>query len=263
MSARELGIKMAQIGKIKLKLSGNIASIPVFETADAGGEVWDMLRVRTPSGTGFIPLAGTSNAAFPFFRVKTENHGVLAVHDSASIQSSYFEGFEGGDVSDWKVGNGRPAEFKTSTNYTYSGGRSLRYYHNNDSNGTSMYHNLSKTYTDVSKVEFYAYVNTKGYDDFGFDVGSFGVNFDRETTNTVHIGGDTGYSMNTDRWHRFTFTNITFGDTADYEMAYAGGSTIKTGSLSIGNGIDRLRAWHSSYSTNFESDFYIDDVLIE
>jgi hypothetical protein len=246
-----------------MKVSGSIVSIPVFEAADAGSEVWDMLRVKTPSGTGFIPLAGTSDAAFPFVKVKTENQGVLAVHDSASIQSSYFEGFEDGDVSDWKVGNGRPAEFKTSNNYTYSGDRSLRYYHNNDSNNTSMYYELSKTYTDVSKVEFYAYVNIKGYDDFGFDVGSMGANFDRETTNTVHIGDDTGHSMNTGLWYRFTFTNINFGNTADYEMAYAGGSTIDTGSLNIGSGIGRLRAWHASYSTNFESDFYIDDILIE
>jgi hypothetical protein len=74
---------MAQIGTIKLESQNNgIVSVPVFDIGDSASDIYEMVRVKTTSGTGFIPVTDTGNAAYPFFRVQTENNGTVAVTDT-------------------------------------------------------------------------------------------------------------------------------------------------------------------------------------
>lgn len=87
---------MAQIGTIKLQTqnSGTV-DVPVFNTGDSGSNVFEFLRVQTASGTGFIPLVDTAEATFPYLRVQSQNNGVVAVHNVATLglteQTIYLE----------------------------------------------------------------------------------------------------------------------------------------------------------------------------
>lgn len=91
---------MAQIGTIKLQTPSGPVSVPVFDTADAGNSVFNMLRVQTPSGVGFIPLVDTADASFPYFRVQTENNGIVAVHNTAQL-SIFSDSFEDQNISEY------------------------------------------------------------------------------------------------------------------------------------------------------------------
>lgn len=76
---------MAQIGTIRLQTQNNgTVSVPVFNTGDSGSSVYEFVRVQTASGTGFIPLVDTTDSSYPYLRVQSQNHGIVAVHDSAT-----------------------------------------------------------------------------------------------------------------------------------------------------------------------------------
>lgn len=78
---------MAQIGNIGVETENNgTVKVPVFDTGDSGSDVYEMVRVQTAVGVGFIAvISNTSDAAFPYLRVQTENNGVCAVHNEASL----------------------------------------------------------------------------------------------------------------------------------------------------------------------------------
>lgn len=77
---------MAQIGTIKVQTQNNgTVSVPIFETGDSDSSVHEFLRVETASGTGFIPLVAPTEASFPYVRVQSQNSGIVAFHDSASL----------------------------------------------------------------------------------------------------------------------------------------------------------------------------------
>lgn len=78
---------MAQIGTIRLQTQNNgTVSVPVFNTGDSDSSVYEIYRVETAGGTGFIPLADTADAAYPYLRVQTQNLGTLAVHDDSTTE---------------------------------------------------------------------------------------------------------------------------------------------------------------------------------
>lgn len=77
---------MAQIGTIKLQTQNNgTVSVPVFNTGDSGSDVYEFVRVQTASGTGFIPVVDPASASYPYLRVQSQNQGVVAVHNEATL----------------------------------------------------------------------------------------------------------------------------------------------------------------------------------
>lgn len=82
---------MAQIGTIGVETQNNgTVKVPVFDTADAGSDVHTMWRVQTASGVGFVPLVATGDASFPYIRVQSQNHGVVAVHKDPSLLEQFY-----------------------------------------------------------------------------------------------------------------------------------------------------------------------------
>lgn len=95
---------MAQIGTIEVQTQNNgIVQLPVFDTGDDGSEVYDMVRAQTASGTGFIPMVDPADAKFPYLRVQTENHNVLAAHNSPDF---IIDDFEDNDLSEYQSNTG-------------------------------------------------------------------------------------------------------------------------------------------------------------
>lgn len=99
---------MAQIGTIRLQTQNNgTVSVPVFDTADAGNNVYDMVRVQTASGAGFIPFVSPGDAAYPYLRIQTQNQGVLAAHNDATlVQTLLQDDFNDGNYNGWTVVSG-------------------------------------------------------------------------------------------------------------------------------------------------------------
>lgn len=77
---------MSRIGKIKIQTNNKgVIDLPIFDTSDLGSDVYDMLRVQTASGIGFVPFVDIIDSKHPYLRIQTENHGVLAAHDKPSL----------------------------------------------------------------------------------------------------------------------------------------------------------------------------------
>lgn len=75
---------MPQIGTIRVETDTNgTVEVPVFDTGDSSIEVYEMVRVETDSGTGFIPVVEPVDSKYPYLRVQTENYGVMALHNDA------------------------------------------------------------------------------------------------------------------------------------------------------------------------------------
>lgn len=132
---------MAQIGTIGLETQNNgTVQVPVFDTADAGSDVHTMWRVQTASGTGFIPLVDPTDAAFPYLRVQSQNHGVVAVHKEASlIKPMVISADAGGPVYANLLSDGSQTSFSPLTagnDNTYGASISKNYiaYANYDNN---------------------------------------------------------------------------------------------------------------------------------
>ena len=84
---------MAQIGEVKVYTATGVQTLPIFELADFGADVYKVFKVYTPSGVGAIPLvdpaAGTPDR--PWFKVYSDVSGgkVLQGHSAASLGPSY------------------------------------------------------------------------------------------------------------------------------------------------------------------------------
>lgn len=117
---------MTQYGTIEIKSSSGTVSVPVFSLGSSGGGVYEVVRVQTANGTGFLPLTSQSEAAFPFLKVKTENFGVLAAHDKASTGANVVtETWES-----YAAGSSNPGPWSTnslsvSNTRSYEGSRSF------------------------------------------------------------------------------------------------------------------------------------------
>lgn len=108
---------MAQIGTVGVQTQNNgTVSVPVFDTADAGSDVYTMWRVQTASGIGFIPLVDPASASYNYLRVQTENQGVVAVHNEASLlQYSVVDSFADTDFSEWSTPSSTLTQWDNST----------------------------------------------------------------------------------------------------------------------------------------------------
>jgi len=80
---------MAQIGEVKVYTATGVQSLPIFELADFGADVYKVFKVYTPSGVGAIPLIdpGAGTADRPWFKVYSDVSGglVLEGHSAASL----------------------------------------------------------------------------------------------------------------------------------------------------------------------------------
>lgn len=80
---------MAQIGTIRLQTQNNgTVDVPVFDTGDSGSSVYEFVRVQTAGGTGFIPVVDPADASYPYLRVQSQNQGIVAVHNKASLEAA-------------------------------------------------------------------------------------------------------------------------------------------------------------------------------
>ena len=80
---------MAQIGEIEVYTATGVQTLPIFELADFGADVYKVFKVYTPSGVGAIPLIdpGAGTADRPWFKVYSDVSGglVLEGHSAASL----------------------------------------------------------------------------------------------------------------------------------------------------------------------------------
>lgn len=99
---------MTQIGTVGIRTqSHGIVDVPLYDAESVGmtedgtvnDSVYSMLRVRTANGVGFIPLVDPSEASHPYLRVRTQNHGILAVHNQ-SVLYDIIDSCETGSISD-------------------------------------------------------------------------------------------------------------------------------------------------------------------
>lgn len=103
-------LRVDRMGTIELQTQNNgIVELPIYEDGAFGGRViddgtYEMLQVETLANytgdAGFIPLVDPSEAAYPYVRVQTENHGVLAVNDNYE-NVDIIDSFEDGDLSEY------------------------------------------------------------------------------------------------------------------------------------------------------------------
>lgn len=150
---------MAQIGTIKLQTQSNgVVTLPVFDTADAGSNVYDMVRVQTPSGVGFIPFVAPSDASRPYLRVQTQNQGVLAAHDKASMGVS--TGFE--TPGDWTV-TSQNGNASINTSNPRSGSYSFESDPNNNDKDHIATYDAGLTNTKFAEADFYYYPGNGNY----------------------------------------------------------------------------------------------------
>jgi hypothetical protein len=115
---------MGQIGTIKLEtLNSGTVSVPVFSVGDSGNNVYEMIRIQTENGEGFIPVINPSQAQYPYLRVQTQNQGMVAVHNSAST-TTFVDNFEDGDIDEYN--GGYPGYFSTVTTPVHEGSYALK-----------------------------------------------------------------------------------------------------------------------------------------
>ena len=80
---------MVQIGELKVNTATGVQTLPIFELADFGADVYSVFKVYTPSGVGAIPLIdpGAGTADRPWFKVRSDVGGglVLEGHSVASL----------------------------------------------------------------------------------------------------------------------------------------------------------------------------------
>ena len=114
---------MAQIGTIKLETGSGPVEVPVFDTGDSGSDVYEFVRVQTSSGTGFIPVVEPADASFPYLRVQSQNQGIVAVHNEATlVQEEIVDDFEDGDLSEY---SGPTSNYTIVTSPVKVGSRAL------------------------------------------------------------------------------------------------------------------------------------------
>jgi hypothetical protein len=131
---------MAQIGIVKIQTQNSgVVNVPVFEEGDAGNGVYEMVRVQTESGTGFIPVVDKKDSSFPYLRVQTQSHGTLAVHNSSSLSNTkLIDNFEDGNLSEY---GGSTSNFYLTRSPTYRDSYALEF--NTSSSGTNKIVSLS------------------------------------------------------------------------------------------------------------------------
>jgi hypothetical protein len=94
---------VSQIGTIRLETQNSATvDIPVFEIGDSGSDVYEFVRVETASGTGFIPVRDPADASYPYLRVQSESHGVVAVHNDV-LTETLVDSFEDGNISEYNT----------------------------------------------------------------------------------------------------------------------------------------------------------------
>lgn len=104
---------MAQIGTVEIDTQNNgTVQVPVFDTGDSGSDVYEMVRIQTGSGIGFIPVISDINASsYPYIRIQTENYGICALHNETSLITETFEDGNldeySGDKAEYTVNSGK------------------------------------------------------------------------------------------------------------------------------------------------------------
>jgi len=121
---------MAQIGDIKVYTATGVQSLPIFELADFGADVYKVFKVYTPSGVGAVPLldpsAGTADR--PWFKVYSDVGGgkVLEGHSAAALAPTFttITDFSSFSVLNYDV-NYSGANYSVSTGQTSISPQSL------------------------------------------------------------------------------------------------------------------------------------------
>lgn len=180
-------------------------------------------------------------------------------------------GVESGSVDEWK-GDTSIITYEATSNIVNSGNYAIR----TESGGTygkSIYKDdFSVDSQGISEVGWRFYIDQKDFDDISgrfsdSNGGTFRVNYDRETTNNVHIMGEnTGYQASTGEWYKIKFYNIDpSASTADYQLINSNGTVVVDGSSTTQKieKLDEIQITHANYSSTTSNtqlvhdDFYI------
>jgi len=117
---------MAKIGELRLSTDSGIQPVPIYEVGDAEAFVYEYLRINTPNGVGFIPVADQSKAAFPYAPIEVDDEQTLALHDDVRIRPHANDSYEDNDILEYThTGKGSKSEWKTNTNHAQQGSYSL------------------------------------------------------------------------------------------------------------------------------------------
>lgn len=221
---------MAQIGTIKLQTQNGVKELPVYDTADAGSDVYDMVRVQTSSGIGFIPFASTSEASYPELRIQTQNQGILAAHNRASLLNYVMlDDFEDGNVNGWNW-NSDYGDFYTDSTRTSDGSNSAKL-ECNPGVGINAYRNYSDTYEGAISVRVYCN-NSTDYSGNSWDVVLDTVNDSAAVTfHDVSMDIELGFSEPISKtWETYTWYEIEVHQDASNGLYhyYINGSKVGT-----------------------------------
>lgn len=149
---------MAQIGTVKVQTQNSGAvSLPVYNLADFGRNVHDVVRVQTQNGgVGAIPFVAPADSDRPYVRVQTQNNGVLAAHSEADL-IKLIDSFEDNDMVEYTInGSGSNTGVISSSNATdgsyvfrheNSGGNSS-YFVSDQGGGLNYYPNQGDTWKE-------------------------------------------------------------------------------------------------------------------
>jgi|AntDeeMinimDraft_5_1070356.scaffolds.fasta_scaffold14676_2 hypothetical protein len=199
--------------------------------------------------------------------VKVENGSVVPL---TLADQTFLEDFEDGDVSDWSV-TVETSGFlwQNASSPTHSGSHSGRLY----ADGQGYAHrSFTRTANPGPYVAWVRQTNDP-FDDVKISWQSdgegtiFSLNFNRETTQNVHVhGNNRGWAFPSDTWVRIVVYNVGFDTgTYDWKVERGDGYVYDSGSNTFDvtsiTGIDRVRLRAAHYGRGL-GEFYFDDISI-
>lgn len=229
----------------------------MFKVGDSGASIYESLRVRTSSGTGFVPLIDPADATYDELRVHTSSHGTLAVHDSAaSIQVSTTSTTGGENVTltvyedstgDGTVDNEESFALSGGTENLSPGSLSL-------AAGNTLWYHLEAEDSDVTNAAEIDSISLVGEntstewstrDDFAQGQSSSGMTYDA-------MGDNSKDKIQ----HGYKHGSVTEGLVAYYPMENSGSAVLRDAALNNTGQINGA-TWNGSgkvgnYSLNFD-----------
>lgn len=268
--------------------SGTSIDVVVYEDTDRDGVAENTATQSIGSGinsytlTGFDVSSGNDYWVDIDFSTSNVNNTGTVNYVELSNQSGTIlsEGFEDGNDNGWRTPSNFAAmdTINVTTNQANSGSYSYELGYSNVTSSNKV-RAIELSSSDFSEFSFYVYVTTTSGDDVPigpheYQTLSDGSNRSRfaafnlrdEVNNDIEVitgpGKDTsGHTMSTNEWYYFRMYNISFGNSADYEVQDSTGTTVFSGNISVGsqspNSHDVQYAQGASANSGT---LYIDDI---